>query len=312
MLNHIFMRIGGFFLLTFLFYGASHHAHAGRLGVCYKCEYESYGQILEVYSWSGEDVIGTNLDITGRVKCGGGQVPKNVSRAPAARCDATAGIMRWSNNDPFDPACSNGAGNHKFHLGGENLDLVVIVEEGGTFRSGTFYRVQDGKDYSCGGDVAGGSNFSTLRYGRYRDLLDIFVVTESGVKRNSYRIQDGRRHQVVSTPTSVGRLYGVNKDVITLYHVGSDGNITALNSVRIKDGRGYALHPLGNDIGVVYGRNHDVRGRFCFENGAWKQLLGSRNGRFPESCTPAPPTRTPVQTPSIHDTCVQQTGRICP
>ncbi len=259
-------------------------ANAGRLGVCYKCEYSVYGQTLEVYNWSGENTVGSNLDITGRAKCGGGATPANTSRAPAQLCDANAGILRWSNNDPFDPPCSNDSGNHKFHLGGENMDLVVVVEQGDDFRSGTFYRVQDGLNFSCGNDVHGGSNFSSLRYGRLRDLLDIYVVQSDGVVRHTYRIQDGQQHQVVSTPTSVGRVYGRSRDVITLYHVGPDGSITTLDGVRIRDGAGYALHPLGNDFGVVYGNNHDVRGRFCFENGAWKQQLGSRNGSFPASC----------------------------
>ncbi|MEL6652958.1 MAG: hypothetical protein AAFQ87_19320, partial [Bacteroidota bacterium] len=279
---------------------------AGRLGVCYKCEYEAYGQTLEVYNWSGANVgalatkPGVALDISGRAKCGGGATPKNTSRAPAHLCDAAAGILRWSNNDPFDPPCPNGSGNHEFRLGGENMDLVVVVENGDTFRSGTFFRVQDGKNYSCSRDVGGGRTFSSLRYGRYRDLFDIYVVKEDGVHRNSYRIQDGKNHQIVSTPTSVGRLYGENRDVITLYHIAPSGTVTTLDGVRIKDGRGYALHPLGNDIGVIYGRKHDVRGRFCFESGAWKQLLGSRDGSFPASCNPPTPKKeTYVPKPGI-------------
>ncbi len=273
-------------------------AQAGRLGVCYRCEFKVHGQTLETYSWSGATGSGATkpglaLDILNRTKCGGGAVPDKVSRAPAHKCDAAAGIIRWTNNDPFDPVCQNGGENHDFHIGGENLDLVVVVEQGDTFRSGSFYRVQDGKGYSCSNDVAGGSNFSTLRYGRNRDLLDIYVVTDDGVARNQYRIEDGTNHAVVTTPSMVGRLYGRNKDVISLYNVASDGTISVLGGIRIKDGTGYSLTALGNDIGVTYGNNHDVRGRFCYEQGAWKQYLGSRDGSFPPSCDPLPPADQP-------------------
>lgn len=312
----MYFRCASIFIAFFvIFLAIAGHANAGRLGVCYKCEYKVYGQILETYNWSGATGAGATkpgvaLDISGRTKCGGGATPDKVSRAPAQLCDAAAGILRWSNNDPFDPPCSNGSGNHKFHLGGENMDLVVVIEQGDDFRSGTFYRVQDGERYSCGDDVRGGMNFSTLRYGRNRDLLDIYVVRDDGVHRHTYRIQDGAHHQIVSTPTSVGRVYGRNRDVITLYHVGADGSITTLDGVRIRDGGGYALHPLGNDIGVVYGRKHDVRGRFCFESGAWKQLLGSRDGSFPASCSP--PERKVRTVPSVDMNCGRGTNRLCP
>lgn len=257
-------------------------AEAGRLGVCYKCTYKVHGQTLEDYYWSGENTIGSNLDFTGRAKCGGTS-PDSTERAPAQRCDNKMGIQRWTNNDPFDPACSNGARTHKLHIGGENMDLVVIVPEGRAFREGTFYRIQDGENMSCGHDVTGGADFSTFRYGVNRDLLDIFIVTDGKITRWSHRLQDGNHHQIVAGRNGVGRLYGRNKDVVHLYGILGSGELVD-KQVRIGDGVNYAIRNTNGNIGVTYGRNHDVNGIFCFQNGAWVQGNSNRQGGWPTSC----------------------------
>lgn len=215
-------------------------------------------------------------------------------------------------SDTFDP-CSNSGSNYTAWIGGRKEDLLVISRAGRPVHEGTLHRIQDGGKLKCEADVFPRKDFLAVRYGRKRDILDVFL-RRSGVKftRKVFRIQDGNNHGVVVTSRSIGRLYGENRDVISLYGIGEGGLIGLLNGVRIKDGTNYSLVPLGDDIGVVYGRKKDVRGRFCFVDGAWRRRLGSRDGSFPESCDPPKAPTMRHQAPSVVFNCGPGTTRICP
>lgn len=253
------------FLFSIFLINSAVHAD-GRLGVCYKC-IRSDG--ITFYFWSER----TNFsfpDLTPG-KCRGMGNIEHVERGPSNLCDATDNISRWqATNDPFFP-CATGRSDHAAWLGGENLDLLVLAKNLASFNKGVFYRIQDGEEYSCGGDFASGSNFSALRYGNHNDILDIYIHKGNGeFVRNIDRIQDGRQHKVVVGQNYVARIYGKNHDVIKLYGITAGGEIVSKARL-VPDGRGHWIQRLsGTDVGVTWGQNKDINVRFCFDGTRWK------------------------------------------
>ncbi|UWQ31628.1 hypothetical protein K3555_13600 [Leisingera sp. M527] len=252
----------------------------GRLGVCYKCV---RGDGVVFHLWS-ERTVFSFPDLKAG-KCRGLSNIQHTERAPSALCDATDNILRWrATNDPFFQ-CTSGGSDHVAWLGGENLDLVALAKSFDDFHQGSFYRVQDGEEYSCGRDFVSGRNFTALRYGRNRDILDIFIHNGNGeFSRHTDRIQDGRQHRVVVGQNFVARVYGRNRDIVKLYGITDDGSIISKARL-IADGRGHILHVLsGSDVGVIYGRNKDIRVRFCFEGGVWRTGYIGIGHPFRNSC----------------------------
>lgn len=236
----------------------SNEANAGRLGVCYECRAE--GIPGSYYRWSNNNVF------TGAC----GALNGSHQRAPSQLCDAAAGIVRYSpTNDPFWK-CKTGQSDHNAWIGGENRDLIVLGSSD-DINNGVFYRIQDGKEYSCGGDFGSGANFSALRYGRNRDIVDIFTHNGQGTwTRWTYRNQDGSNHDFVIGSNYVARLYGRNKDIIALYGIKAGEDIIAKARL-IADGRGHILRKLSNtSVGLTYGRNKDINVRYCFDGSTWR------------------------------------------
>lgn len=151
--------------------------------------------------------------------------------------------------------------------------------------SGAFFRIQDGDEYVCGRDVVSGQNFTALRYGNHRDLVDIFIhAGPNSFKRNTDRIQDGRGHGMAVGQNYVARLYGNHKDILKLYGIKADGTIVTKARL-INDGRGHIMQRLSNtDVGLTYGRNKDINVRYCFDGNRWMTgYIGIGHG-FKASC----------------------------
>lgn len=247
-------------------------ANAGRLGVCYECRAEGIPQ--PYYRWSKNDHING--------ACGALQGSNN--RAPAQLCDAAEGIVRWrGTNDPFWK-CETRPANHHAWIGGENRDLVVISRTT-EINDGEFYRVQDGDEYSCGGDFSSEGNVSALRYGNNRDLLYIFHMDDQRTLRSwTHRIQDGAGHAVIVGSNFVARLYGRNKDILALYGLTANGDL--VHKARfINDGRFHTLRRLSaTDAGLTYGRNKDINVRYCFNGSRWMTGYIRIGAAFKSNC----------------------------
>ena len=261
-------------------------AEAGRLGVCYECT-RSNGQ--KYHFWSGENVIGTSQALINAAKCRGLHDIEHVERGEPRLCDATDGILRYgSQNDPFD-LCPTQSSNHRAWIGGENGDLILLqANSGGDYQ---FFGLRDGRNLQCGVDVASGRNFTAVRHGENRDIVDIYVYLGNGkFDRHTDRIQDGRDHKLVVNTTYAARLYGRAKDILKLYGMSSAGAIRTY-AQGIFDGQNHELHALtARDVGVVYGNNKDIRWRFCFDESRWNVGAPAGIGApFAQSCNrPAP------------------------
>lgn len=267
-------RFVGLSAIALLGLGGPDPAEAGRLGVCYECKAD--GVPTPYYRWGGKGPLPRQC----------GALSGSKKRAPAHLCDAAEGIVRWSGtNDPFWK-CQTGTSDHTAWLGGENKDLVVLGLDASNINAGAFFRIQDGREYRCGIDFASGRNFSALRYGRKRDLLDIFTHdSKRTFTRTTYRIQDGAQHHVVFGDNYVARLYGRNKDILALYGITSKGEIV-VKAHFVNDGRHHILEKLnGTDVGLTYGRKKDIRVRYCFDGQVWHTgYIGIGHG-FRDRCT---------------------------
>lgn len=133
-----------------------------------------------------------------------------------------------------------------------------------------FVRIQDGRDYSCGGDVQSGDNSTAVMRGNHRDVLDIFLYQGTdNYKRITDRIHDGRGQTYVAGGNYIARVYRNNRDIVKLYGFQSNGSIIEKARL-IADGRGHTLTRLSDtDVGVTYGRNNDIHVRFCFNGTNW-------------------------------------------
>lgn len=248
---------------------------AGRLGICKRCVTDS-GIVAHLWTMSPNSF---NFCESKQMNDGGDGDPRI--------CDGNAGVARkGSQNDPFN-ICNYGNPTHQIWIGGENGDLIVV---GNDFASGRFIPLRDGEDLNCGEDVKSSSGISAVRFGRRRDLLNIYAKDASGtITEHHFRLQDGRDHGFEVGLQFVARRYGRRGDLIAAYGVNPDGTITEHHE-RIQDGRDHSITIFNaTDFGVTYGRNNDVRGRFCFSGGKWKVFLGRRDGGFPSSCEPPPP-----------------------
>ncbi|WP_156884468.1 hypothetical protein [Stappia stellulata] len=229
-------------------------SHAGRLGKCVKCASDAGPQID---TWD----MGNPLGGCGLMATGGDGDPR--------LCDANMGIVRGGPmNDPFWQ-CSTGSSSFTTWIGGEDKDLIIVGEDKSNISSGTFYRIQDGDEYDCGVDVFTGKNHTVVRYGRDNDIFDIFTKKPDGFSRNTYRIEDGDGHGLVSGDNVVGRLYGNHKDIIALYGISDDGTVSEWRR-GFFDGRFHGMELLGpSDVGLIYGNDNDIRVRFCFDGKSW-------------------------------------------
>ena len=154
----------------------------------------------------------------------------------------------------------------------EKNDLLRIGKSGDfNWKNAFFVRIQDGNNYSCGGDVQSGDSFTAVMRGRNRDVLDIFQYQNSDkYTRITDRIHDGRGQRYVAGANYIARIYGNNGDIVKLYGFQSNGNIVQKARL-IADGRGHGLTRLSDtDVGITYGRKKDIRVRFCFDGARWK------------------------------------------
>lgn len=260
------------FLMIVSLFAFSTALEAGRLGSCKRCVTNSG---IEAHLWTNG---GTFQFCEGQNMNDGGDGNTTL-------CDAQAGIFRLrATNDPFWK-CGTNASNHTIWIGGENADLIVVGKSANDINAGTFYRLQDGDEYRCGLDVASGSNFSVVKYGKNRDLLDIYVHDgNNGFARTTDNIFDGKWHAIEVGSNFVARLYGNNKDIIKLYGVRSNGKIE-VKAAGIFDGRGHILHKLGPTMaGLTYGRNKDIRVTYCFTGSHWRYGYAGIGAAYTKSC----------------------------
>lgn len=265
-----------FFMRSFMAFavmiGMVTPVNAGRLGQCVRCVANSGASF---HLWTMQS--GSLLYCEQRGLNSGGD-------GDPLLCDATAQVgRRGPQNDPFN-RCTAGSPNHQVWIGGENNDLIVV---GASLQAGTLYRLQDGEDLGCGSDVQSSRYITAVRYGERRDILDIFAVRrDQSIRRETFRIQDGRDQPFLVAGNYVARLVGVYRDIVVMYGFHDRSEIIS-HQVRIQDGRDHTIVPLSGsatDFGLVYGNHDDVRVRFCFSNGRWRQSAESRNGSFPDRC----------------------------
>jgi len=192
---------------------------------------------------------------------------KDHGSGDQATCDRNEAVM---NADSFS-LCGAASRNRNVFIGGRDNDLLRIGPKGDSnWKNAFFVRIQDGKNYSCGGDVQSGDNFTAVMRGRHRDVLDIFLYKEANTySRITDRIHDGRGQRYVAGGNYIARIYGRHGDIVKLYGFQSNGNIVQKAQL-IADGRGHILTRLSDtDVGVTYGRDKDIQLRFCFDGTSW-------------------------------------------
>lgn len=250
-----------FFLFAFLaiMVIAQGPAHAGKLGVCKRCVTDSN---IEAHLWTrGDGSLGF---------CSGLNMNDGGDGDPLL-CDAQAGVVRFGQqNDPFW-RCGINASSHGAWVGGENDDLVALSPEYDNIRAGKIYRVQDGDGYRCGLDFVSGDNFSILKRGKNRDVIDLWVSDgQGGFRQDTDRLQDGKFHALIAGKNYAAVLYGQNKDILRIYGIRANGSVIEKAKL-INDGREHTIHKLSDtDFGITYGQNDDVRLRFCFTGSKWQ------------------------------------------
>ena len=247
-------------VLTLAFGAITHQpAFAGKLGVCKRCVSESN---IEAHLWTrGDGSLGF---------CSGHNMNDGGDGDPRL-CDVQAGVSRFGpQNDPFW-RCGINASSHGAWVGGENDDLVVLSPDSNDIRGGTLYRIQDGDGYRCGPDFASGDNFSILKRGENRDVIDLWISDgQGGFRQETDRLQDGEFHALIAGQNYAAVLYGNNKDILRIYGISSDGAVIEKAQL-IDNGQDHTIHKLSDtDFGITYGENNDVRLRFCFTGTKWR------------------------------------------
>ena len=182
---------------------------------------------------------------------------QDKGQGDAATCEAN---RRGAEADTFD-LCSAASRKRNVFIGGRKNDLLRIGKKGNSdWKVASLIRIQDGENYSCGGDVQSGDNFTAVMRGDNRDVLDIFQYQDSdNYTRITDRIHDGRGQRYVAGANYIARVYGNNGDIVKLYGFQSNGNIIQKARL-IADGRGHGLTRLSDtDVGITYGKNKDIR-----------------------------------------------------
>jgi hypothetical protein len=185
-------------------------------------------------------------------------------------CDAQTGILQYApTNDRFTQCVTN-ASDHEAWIGGENDDLLILTTKSRNINAGSFYRLENGRNFKCGYDVVSGSNFTALRHGQNRDIISLFRNDGSGkFAGTTYTRQDGRGHAIIAGSNYVAILYGQNKDIVELFGITANGRVIRKVNL-INDGVEHKIEPLGKtDFGITYGRNDDIRLRLCFTGARW-------------------------------------------
>lgn len=247
-------------------------ASAERLGVCIKCKTE-YGN--EVQFWTTDIILELACPV-GSYSGGGDPI----------QCDNREGIFRYKEtNDPFRK-CTSSPSNHEVWIGGENNDLLAFSNPGNELASGGFHRIQDGEEFTCREDVQQGDRFTALRFGKRRDLINIYVRDGEKSHDFSVSIPDGYSHSMKSGAEFVAVMAGEHKDQLHLFGVASDGKIVRYSEF-VNDGRYHDLQVLtGNSVGVLAGQNSDMRRTYCFTNDQWSRAMPAGvNQPFPPRCT---------------------------
>lgn len=250
---------------------------AGKLGVCKRCVTDSG---IEAHMWTRDHISTLGFCASFGMNDGGDGNPTS--------CDAQAGIVRWKGtNDPFSK-CSTNASNHSAWIGGERDDLIVLSPDASNLNDpkAEFFRVQDGDGYRCRLDFASGTNFSTLKYGENRDLINIYIQGGDNVftLKIRDRLQNGKFHALEVGENFSAVLYGNNKDILRLYGIKPNGQIV-VQAHFVNDGRNHILQKLSKtDAGLIYGRNKDIRVRYCFTGEKWRYGYLGIGQPFAKSC----------------------------
>lgn len=245
----------------------------GKLGVCKRCVTES-GIVANIWT-RGDPSLGF---------CQGLNM-SDGDRGDPLLCDAQAGVYRFgSMNDPFFP-CGINSSNHGAWIGGENDDLVVLSPDPDDIGAGKLYRIEDGKGYRCGPDFVSGSNFSILKRGNYRDVVDLWVSDGSGsFRQETDRLQNGRYHALIAGQNYAAVLYGENKDILRIYGIRPNGTVDERANF-INDGKQHTITKFSDtDFGITYGQNNDIRVRFCFNGQKWQTGYLGIKQPFAKSC----------------------------
>lgn len=171
-----------------------------------------------------------------------------------------------SANDVFQKCPSNRAG-HEVWIGGRLNDLVLI---GHTRDKLQYFPVRDG-GLTCGQDVRHAPTFTVIRHGRLDDLMYVYTPNPDGTtwKLNPFRIQDGVEHDIAVGIQGIARIYGKNGDVIMLYHVDENFNISQ-QQLRLGQYEHYQVRTLGGDDFGINLRGADaILMRICRRGGNW-------------------------------------------
>lgn len=193
------------------------------------------------------------------------------------RPDSFCNIQRFEGY-PYQ-SCIGGE-NYRTWLGGPSGGSVVVAGDGQTIDQGKVFHLLDGPALVCNSrshnsDLKGGANFITVRTGQHRDILHIIWRDEAGkIDIKSEPIFDGRHHGIHTTPESIGRMYGVKKDLVKVYKVPRKKDEKFVTEeFRLPFGSDHQFLKLpGNtrtDIGILMGVDDDLEGRFCFSNSEW-------------------------------------------
>ena len=250
---------------------------AGKLGQCKRCVNDNG---IEAHLWTRDHLHNLGFCQSLGMNDGGDGDP--------ALCDYQAGVSRWTEtNDPFS-RCATNASNHSAWIGGEKDDLIVLSPEQDNLNAdgAEDFRVQDGDGYRCRLDFASGQNFTALKFGERRDLINIYTHAGSGVfvEKVQDRLQNGKYHAMEVGENFVAVLFGNHKDIIKLYGVKDDGEIVITQKF-VNDGRDHTLTKLSStDVGLIYGRNDDIRMRYCFTGEKWRIGYRGIKQPFAQAC----------------------------
>lgn len=227
-------------------------------------------------------------------------------------------LVFGSENDVFQKCTSSRSG-HEVWIGGRLNDLVLI---GHTREKLQYFPIRDG-GLNCQQDVRHASTFTVIRHGRLDDLMYVYTPDPDGVRFNAqlFRIEDGVEHDISVGVEGIVRIYGRNGDVIMLYHVDKNFNISQ-QQLRLRQRQHYQVRNLGgDDFGVNLDGVDAILMRICRTPRGWARSavidapsLATEN--YPSTCdipivNDAPEDRS-VAPYSIHNDCLRERGMICP
>lgn len=227
-------------------------------------------------------------------------------------------LVFGSENDVFQKCPSSRSG-HQVWIGGRLNDVVLI---GHTRDDLQYFPIRDG-GLTCQQDVRHAPTFTVIRHGRLDDLMYVYTPDPDGTRFNArlFRIEDGVEHDIAVGVEGIVRIYGRNGDVIMLYHVDENFNISQ-QQLRLRQRQHYQVRSLGgDDFGINLDGADAILMRICRTPNGWKRSavidapsLAAEN--YPSMCdiplaNELPPQRS-VAPYSIHNDCLRDRGTICP